>query len=298
MAHLLLAHLDRVYTKDMKKLPWLLSVFALAGVSLPVFASANIPNHSFENLENEGAWECDSKCTAGDATMYFVFTSDEEKQPPDGIWYLYIFHEAGMYENVSIPSDTRTLTFGYYNTEDDTGDEVYDGVFTLTLTDVDTGEVYVQETFADQADNWASGFVNIPTAAQGKTAQLYISNVTGFNRIDDFEFTNRNQSYAAAKVRVLSSTDKAVKDAKVYIKKNGNKVSLFNLKTNEVVKSVSTNNKGRAPHFEILRNLADGAGVKLCAKKNSVEECVSIQPEVGAETSYDFSFESKKVTAL
>lgn len=281
----------------MKKITWLFSCL-VAGLSVPVFASANIPNHSFEDLDNEGAWECDSKCTAGDATMYFVFTNDLEKQPPDGIWYLYIFHEAGMYENVSIPSDTRTLTFGYYNTEDDTGDEIFDGVFTVTLTDVDTGEIYAQQTFSDQADNWENGVIDIPAAAQGKTAQLYVSNISGFNRIDDFEFTNRNASYAAAKVKVLSSTDKAVKDAKVYIKKNGSRVSLFNLNTNEIVKSVSTNKKGRAPHFEILRNLADGAKVQLCVKKNAIEECVKIQPEVGAETSYEFSFDNKKVTAL
>lgn len=287
-----------VYTEPMKKFSWLVPIFGFASLMLPALASGNIPNHSFEDLDNEDAWVCDSNCTNGDAIAYFVFTSDLERQPPDGIWYLYIFHEAGLYEDVSIPADTRTLTFGYYNTEDDTGDEIYDGIFTLSLIDTVTQEVYVQETFSDQADNWGNGVIEIPAAAQGKTAQLYISNVTGFNRIDDFAFTNRNQNYAAAKVRVLSSKDKAVEDAKVYIKKNGNKVSLFNLKTNEIVKSVTTNSKGRAPHFEILRNLAEGASVQLCAKKNSIEECVKIQPEVGAETSYDFSFESKKITAL
>ncbi|MBI2415623.1 MAG: hypothetical protein HYV33_03115 [Candidatus Kerfeldbacteria bacterium] len=263
----------------------------------PALASAAIPNHSFEDFDDT-TWQCDEKCTAGNAFDYQVYTSDKTRQPPDGIRYLYIFHEAGLYQNVTVPSAVDTLSFGYYNTEDDTGDEVYDGVFTITLTDVDSGEVYAQQTFSDQADNWEDGSIGVPVTAQGKTVKLYISNVTGFNRIDNFVFAAATDSFATVKVRALSAKNKPVNDAKVYIKVNKEKVDLLNLKTNATVTKVTTNTKGRASSFIILQTLTDNDTVKLCVKKKTIEECTKIAPAAGVETSLDFSFSNKTVKAL
>ncbi len=264
---------------------------------LPAHASDSIPNHSFEEF-TDTAWQCDDQCTNGDVSGYQVYTNDLTKQPPVGIWYLYIFHEAGIYQTVTVPSAVDTLTFGYYNSEDDTGDAVYDGVFTVTVTDIVTSEVYAQETFSDQADNWGEGSIDIPAAAQGQAVQLYISNVTGFNRIDNFAFAAATDSFATLKVRALSSKNKPVNDAKVYVKVNKINVSLLNLKTNATVTRVTTNKKGRAPSFIILQALADDDTVKLCVKKKTIEECTKITPAAGVETEYDFSFDHKKVSSL
>lgn len=260
-------------------------------------ASAAIPNHSFEKFD-ETTWQCDEKCTAGNAFDYQATTSDLNHQPPDGIRYLYIFHEVGLYQNVSVPSDARSLTFGYYNTEDDTGTAVYNGAFTITLTDVDNGEMYVEETFSDQADNWEDALINLPASAQGKTAQLYITNISGFNRIDNFVFSDETISdlYPTIRVRVLSAKLKKVKSAKVFIKSGGEKVDLINLTSNEIVKSVTTNKTGRTPKFIITKQLTEDETVKLCVKKNSIQECTAVAPAAGVETSYDFAFASKKVT--
>lgn len=273
-----------------------LALLSWVNLTTPVQASDSIPNHSFEDFD-ETTWQCDAKCTAGNAFDYQVYTNDLTRQPPDGIWYLYIFHEAGLYQNVTVPSDVDTLTFGYYNTEDDTGDAVYDGVFTITITDVATSEIYAQETFSDQADNWGEGSIAIPAAAQGQTVQLYVSNVSGFNRIDNFAFAASTDSFSTVKVRVFSSKNKAVKDATVYVKVNKEKVSLLNLKTNATVTKLITNKKGRAASFIILQALTANDSVKLCVKKNKVKECAAIAPAAGIETAYDFAFESTKVKA-
>lgn len=266
----------------------------ILGLSLPALASDAIPNHSFEEFVDT-AWQCDDKCTNGDVSAYQVYTDDLTKQPPDGIWYLYIFHEAGIYQTVTVPSDVDTLTFGYYNTEDDTGDEVYDGVFTITLTDTVTGEIYAQETFSDQATNWGDGSIALPEAALGQTVQLYVSSVSGFNRIDNFVFAASTDSFATVKVRALSAKNKPVNDAKVYVKVNKTKVSLLNLKTNATVTKLTTNQKGRTAKFIILQELADDDTVKLCVKKKTIEECTQITPEAGVETVYDFTFDNKNV---
>lgn len=276
---------------------WLAGLLCILALPQRSLASAAIPNHSFEKFD-ETTWQCDEKCTAGNAFDYQVSTSDLTHQPSDGIRYLYIFHEAGLYQNVSLPSDARSLTFGYYNTEDDTGDAVYDGVFTITLTDVDSGEVYAQETFSDQADNWGEALINLPASAQGKTAQLYITNVSGISRIDNFVFSDKTVSdlYPTVRLTVFSAKLKAIKGAKIFIKSGGEKIDLIYLTSNEVVKSVATNKKGRTPKFIITKQLAKDETVKLCVKKGAVQECLDVAPAAGVETNYDFAFENKKVS--
>lgn len=270
-----------------------IKVFILAlGIALSAphaaRASGSIPNHSFEDFDDT-TWQCDDQCTAGNAFAYYVSTTDKDKQPPDGDRYLYIFHEAGLYQNVTVPSNIDSLTFGYYNTEDDTGDAVYDGVFTITLTDVATGEMYTQETYSDQSDNWKDGSLAVPAAAQGQTVELHVSNVSGFNRIDNFVFAASTDTFATVQVRVLNAQAKPVQRATISIKHNGENISLLNLKTNKTVQAVTTNKKGRTPSFIILQELAEGESVKLCVKKNKVKDCVAVTPAAGVETAYDFS---------
>lgn len=261
-------------------------------VAPPVSAAELLPDGSFENFDD--TWACDLNC--GNATDYIILSENAV----EGIWYAYLFHEAGIYQNLTIPADAATLHLWFDNQPDEAVPEA--GAFTVSLTDVATGEVYVTETFATASDTWIEGTLTIPTSAQGQTVQLLLSNATGFNRIDFLEFqttadaiTELQETYATVKLRVLSAQDQAVKGAKVFVKYNGERVDLLNLTTGNAALKVKTNAKGLTPQFIITETLAEGDSFKICARKKHVTECAAIQPETGVATSYDFSFTNKKV---
>lgn len=266
-------------------------------ISTPVWASELLQNGSFEIID-DNSWDCDDNCTGRDYIYYVVAGGDIAF---DGVNYLYLFHEAGIYQDVIIPNDAVALSLWYDNQPDDEVPE--DGSFTVSLLDPTTSEVYTSETFSEPADDiWLNASVAIPSSLQGQTVRVSLSNDTGFNRIDYTEFTTEadaieelQQNYATVKLHVLSAIGKAVKDAKVFVKKSSNKLDLIDLTTTATVKHVTTNKKGRTHQFMIARELSEGDTLKLCVKKKTVTECANISPETGVSTSFDFSFESKKV---
>lgn len=283
-----------------------IAVLSLLVPVLPAHAVSDLPNGSFE--EYDDTWHCDDKCTAGNEYVYMVYTTDANNLPPDGIWYLYIFREAGLYQNLIVPTDAVSLSFYYYNTQDVSEVMNNDGVFTISLTDINTAEVYAQQTFSDQGTTWQAAAIDIPVAAQGQEAQLYISNGGGFTRLDYLQFIAASDlveeepveepSYPTVKLQVFNSKNKTVKDAQVFIKKNGARLPLLNLKTNKSVTSLTTNKKGKTAKFIIVEELEEGETVKLCVKKKKVKECAAIAPEGNVVTDYEFAFTSKKVTMM
>ena len=147
------------------------------GISIESQATEEVPNGSFEEIDE--VWECDDNCI--NPVTFYIVPGTAAK----GSYYAYIFHEAGLYQDLTIPNDVSSLSFQYDNQDD--GDET--GSFTVSLTDTTTNEVYVSETFAEQSDSWITGSLDIPSSAVGQTVRLLLSNVTGFNRIDALEFT-------------------------------------------------------------------------------------------------------------
>lgn len=264
----------------------LLFSFSLA-VLLPARAITDLTDGSFEDFDD--TWQCDENCI-GPVTDYIVFSS----YAVEGVAYAYIFHDAGIYQDFVVPTNTAGISFWYDNQPDDLVPE--EGSFTVSLIDIDTSEVYTQETFAEQSDIWIEGTINIPDRSVGKAVRLQFSNTAGFNRIDALEFSATPESlYASANAKVFSSSHKKVKHAEVFIKYNGNRVSLLNLKTNNTVQKVKTNKKGKSPKFMILKELGDSATVKLCVKKMTITECSKISPATGAVTTYEFTFENTNV---
>lgn len=124
------------------------------------FANQEVPNGSFEDLEST-VWECDLNCTIP-VNEYFTYSSSIAA---DGWYYLYIFHDAGVYQTVTIPADAATLTFWFDNQPDDTVNE--EGVFILSLVNPSTNEIYVEQTVNQQSDSWLAGSVDIPASLLG-----------------------------------------------------------------------------------------------------------------------------------
>lgn len=273
----------------------LLSMVVVLGLSTvsPAHARTQLSDGSFEDLDN--TWQCTDNCTLN-IFDYFLASANAV----DGVWYAYIFHDAEIYQDFSLSSDTSSISFWFDNQPDDEVPE--DGSFSLTLTDTVTGETYVTKTFNEQSDGWIEGSINVPAAAQGQSVRLTISNLSGFNRLDLFEFLTADdelneliESRATIRLRVFSATGKAINDAVVYIKQNGERLDLINLKTSESVRKVTSNKKGRTPKFLINEVLDEGESVKVCVKKNKITECATISPSTGVQTDYEFTFESKKV---
>lgn len=296
------------YDTNMKHLTFrmirLLALILFLSPLSPARAVSDVLNGSFE--EYDDTWHCDDQCTAGNEYVYMVYTTDEDNLPPDGIYYLYIFREAGLYQNLVVPSDAENLSFYYYNVADESEVMSNDGIFTISLTDINTSEVYAQQTFSDQGTTWQAASIDIPEASRGQEVQLYISNAGGFSRIDYLQFILTEDladdpdesTYPTVKLHVLSSKNKPVEDAEVFIKKDGEKLPLLNLKTNKSVTSMMTNKKGKTSKFIIVQELEEGEKVNLCIKKKKVKECAKVAPEAGVVTSYDFAFSSKKITAF
>lgn len=255
--------------------------------ALPTQAIDDVADGSFEDFDD--TWQCDENCI-GPFTDYVVFSS----YAVEGVAYAYIFHDAGIYQDLVIPTNTAGISFWYDNQPDDLIPE--EGSFIVSLIDIDTSEIYAQETFAEQSDIWIEGSITVPDSAIGKNVRLQFSNTAGFNRIDALEFSTTPESlYASARAKVFSSIHKKVKHAEVFIKYNGDRVSLLNLKTNKTVQKVKTNKKGKSPKFMILKELGDSATVKLCVKKMKITECSKISPTTGAVTAYEFTFENTNV---
>lgn len=273
----------------------LMSMVVVLGLNTvsPAQAKEQLPDGSFEDLDS--TWQCTDNCTLN-IFDYFLASANAV----EGIWYAYIFHDAEIYQDFSIPSDTSSISFWFDNQSDDEVPE--EGSFSLTLIDSTTGETYATEIFDEQADDWIEGSFTIPAAARGQNVRFTVSNLGGFNRLDFFEFMTADdelnkliESFATVRLRVFSAKGKAVKDAVIYIKQNGQKLDLINLKTGETVRKVTSNKKGRTPKFLISQNLDEGESVKVCVKKNKVTECAAISPSTGVQTDYQFTFESNKV---
>lgn len=267
----------------------LLMSFTMILRTTPAYGTEEVPDGSFENFDD--TWECDANCLLP-VNDYFILSSEAV----EGIAYAYIFHEAGIYQDLTIPSDATNLALWYDNQNDD----AEEGSFTISLHNIDTNEVYTQQLFDEQSDIWINRSMDIPAELQGQTVRLHIVNITGYNRIDLLQFRNRRdeieeEDYATVKLRVFSHTNKPVKNAKMFIKQSGKRLSLFNENTEETVKSLQSNAKGRMPKFTILQEIAEGDSVKLCVKKKTVTECAAMSPEANATTSYDFTFTNRKV---
>lgn len=255
-----------------------------------------VPDGSFENFDN--TWLCDDNCTLSD--VYYITYGPESAYA--GWYYAYIFHEAGLYQDLTVPSDATILRFQYQNSPED---EVSpDASFTVSLSDPASGDIYAAEIFTEQSDVWLEGSMAVPAAARGQSVRLALSNDTGFNSIDAMEFVSAADieeellaSYATVKLRVLSANATPVKNAKVFIKSNGKRVNLINLNTDNTVKKVTTNKKGKTPKFIIAKAVDDNKKVKLCVRKLKITECTNISPAAGAVTKYDFTFDSLKIQA-
>lgn len=264
----------------------LLATICLSSIPSSVAATELIPDGSFENYDD--TWQCDLNCTLAGAVYYFVFGS-----AVDGISYAYLLHDAGVYQDVTIPAGARSLSLWYDNQPDDVVPE--DGSFAVYLLNPTTNEVYTQQLFTEQSDTWINGGIDIPATLAGQTVRLYISNITGFNRIDLLEFNTiaddiANPEYATIKLRIMQADQTPVKGARIFIKQGGKKLPLINLKTNSVIKQLVSNKKGNVPRFVIMQALSSGDTLKLCVKKKAVKDCVEIAPEPGLQTNYEFSF--------
>lgn len=280
----------------MKKNIYVLAVCvgaALCTFIRPAMATEAVPNGSFEDLEDT-LWECDTNCTLP-VNFYFALGGSTAS---DGYYYLYIFNEVGVYQDLTLPADALSLTFQYDNQPGEAVDE--EGAFTVWLLNPDSGEILTQQSYSEQSDTWLTGTLNIPVELQGQVVRAYITNDTGYNRIDALEFSTEadvEATHAVVRLHVLSNQGKAVKDATVYVKKDGERLMLTDLNTNEEVTKVTTNKKGKTHKFEIVYDVTGGESMKLCVKKSGIKECASISPEANVETTYDFTFSSKKVTA-
>lgn len=257
-------------------------------VALPVQAAVDLPDGSFENFDS--TWECDLNCTQT-VLDYFIPSASAY----DGIVYAYLFHEAGIYQDVAVPADATGLSLWY----DNQPDEDIAGTFVVALLDPTTNEVLTDATFDEQSDTWINNSLTIPSSVRGSTVRLYIYNLTGFNRIDYLQFTNLADAiiaadYASITLRVRSSAGKKVKNAKVYVKYGGKRIQLYSNRTGNVSNVLKTNRKGKVPTFTVMRELG-GATASLCVKKSRVTECVKVNPLANATTAYEFSFDSKKV---
>jgi hypothetical protein len=286
---------DLLYTKPVRYYYLILLGVITFGCSVakPSWAAELLPDGSFEELDD--SWQCTDNCTIN-IFDYFLASADAV----EGVWYAYIFHDAEIYQDITIPSNATSISFWYDNQPDAEVPE--DGSFTLTLSDITSGEVYVSEVVTEQADDWSEGLLTIPAALRGQTIRFMISNTAGFNRLDYFNFWTADDeladlvaSYSTIRLRVLSAKGKAVEDANVYVKQNGERLDLVTLSDVTTRRQVATNKKGRTPKFLIAQSLEDNPAVKICIKKKKITECVSASPVVGVETNYDFTFTSKKV---
>lgn len=259
-------------------------------VSVPVaHGYAMIPDGSFEIQDQ--TWECDLNCI-NPVTDYFVASS----LAVEGLYYAYIFHQAGIYQTISVPSDVTTLTLWYDNQPD--GEET--GSFTVAWLDPDSQEIYSQQTFDAQSDIWIQGDMAIPEAVRGQTAIIYVSNVTGFNRIDLLEYATDGDAeeeidesaYATIKLKVVkdNGTGRPVNKVRVTVRRGTTKLQLRNLKNNTTVKKLTTNKKGKAPRFLVYEDITEDEELKLCVKKKQKKACANISPTIGKINTIIFGF--------
>lgn len=279
----------------------LIAVLALFGQAKPTLAAEAITDGSFEDFLDPYPWQCTNLCTLAGADYYAIY---DPSVAYDGSYIGYIFHQAQLYQAVTIPSNATTISFVYQNQLADDG--VTNGSFSVSLTDSTLTTVYATQSYASPADDvWLSGTLTIPGSLQGQTVNLLLANEAGYNRIDYLQFKTAadqlaelQQLYPTVKLHVLSASGNAVKNAVVFVKQHGVRLDLMNTTTLVTSTKLTTNKKGRTPKFMIAQTLAAGETVKVCAKKNTITECSTISPATGMDTSYDFSFASKKVTAL
>lgn len=276
----------------MKKLLIILFTCVLIFGFAKIADAKQLPNGSFEDLENT-KWECDLNCTLP-VTDYLLVG----KNAYDKTNYAYLFHDAGIYQDVTIPKNTAALSVWFDNQSDDEVPEK--GTFTISFVNPKTDGVYATKFFDTQSDTWINETMIVPKGLVGKTVRVSISNKSGFNRIDFLEWKTTAEfyppeEYPTVVITVLSYQKKVVSDALVYIQKNRKRVDLLRAGTNTIVKSFKTDKNGKVPKFEILDKSSSKGKLQLCVEKQKVKECVVIKPENGKETSYDFAFSSGKV---